>query len=339
MPIKSLVTPKKAVFPHIAVLSVLSAGVLVGCLCIGRYQISLAELFEIIRYGDTGNHSSAYNVLMHIRFPRVFLAYLIGVALSVSGAAYQSMFNNRLISPGVLGVNAGACVGAGICILCGIGAVGTTLAAFSCGIGSAVLALLIQKVSKKNSSLVLVLAGVIVSALMNSLIGIIKYLADGENKLASITFWMLGDISGAELRHVVYIFPFVAICSGVLYMMGWRLNAIALGERDALSLGIDYVKARIAIIGCATLLTSVSVSISGSIDWVGLIIPNVARSLVGSDNQRMIPVTILLGGIFMTVVDTIARTVAPSEIPLGIITGLLGAATYFAIIVRKRGAI
>ena len=323
----------------IVLLSILSVIVMMICLCIGRYSLSIADLIDVLMHGKACVSMSSYNVLIHIRLPRIILSYLIGAALSVAGAAYQSLFNNRLISPGILGVDAGACVGAGICILNGIGMFGTTVTAFIFGLLAAGLSLLIQKITRKSSTLVLILAGMIVSALMNSAIGIIKYMADGENKLASITFWMLGDISGAELIHVKWMLPIVLLCTVILLLMGMRLNALSLGEKEAMSLGLDYKRNRIIIVCCSTMLTCISVSIAGSIDWVGLIIPNIVRSIFGCDNKQIIPFSILFGGIYMVIVDTLARTLSPSEIPLGIITGLFGAIVYAIIIVRKKGTV
>ena len=318
---------------------IVSLVMMIMCLCVGRYKLSLTDIWNVIRYGKSCGDLSAYNVLVHIRLPRILISYLIGIALSVSGAAYQSLFNNRLISPGILGVDAGACVGAGICILLGVGSFGITTVAFVFGLLSAALTLMKQKVARSSSPLLLVLAGMVVGALMNSAIGIIKYLADGENKLASLTFWMLGDISGAEMKQVLWVLPVVVICTTILLLMGMRLNAISLGEKEASSLGINYKRNRMIIVCCSTLLTCMSVSIAGSIDWIGLIIPNIVRSIFGCDNKKIIPYSILFGGVFMVIVDTLARTLSPSEIPLGIITGIFGAVVYFFIIIGKKGVV
>lgn len=313
-----------------------SALIIIVCLCTGRYYIPLKDLFDVLVKQDKTSNTTAFNVLYHIRIPRICVSYVIGVALALSGTVYQSIFNNRLISPGILGVDSGACVGAGPCILLGFGKLPTTICAFTFGLFSAVLALAIQNISRSTSPLVLVLAGIIVSAFMNALIGLIKYIADSQNKLASITFWMLGDLSGAEMGQLYYMMPSVVVCTFVLYAMRWRINALSLGEKESLSLGINYRRERGIVILCATLLTSVSVSVAGAIGWVGLIIPNICRSLFGNDNQKIIPMSILFGGIFMAIVDTIARSISPNEIPLGIITGFLGAITYTAIIVKRR---
>ena len=211
----------------------------------------------------------------------------------------------------------------------------TSVTSFVFGILAAMLAVVIQKIAKSDSTTTLVLAGVIVSALMNANIGLIKYIADGENKLASITFWMLGDLSGAELNDLILLLPVVAACTTFLFLMRWRLNALSLGEKEAKSVGANYKVEMIIVVAAATLLTSVSVCISGTIGWVGLIIPNIARGLFGNNNKYTIPASILLGGVFMVVVDTLARTLSPSEIPLGIITGFLGALTYVVILAKK----
>lgn len=313
---------------------VISVFLMCVCMCIGRYKISLTELFGILVCQDN-NNTTVYNVLYHIRIPRIMVAYIIGMALACSGVAYQSLFNNRLVSPGILGVDAGACVGAGICILLGYNSVMISFCAFLMGTVSAFLAVTIQKLARSDSTSILVLAGIIVSALMNSAIGLIKYLADTHNKLASITFWIMGDLSGAELSDLYVLLPVTVLCLSIIYFFRWRLNAFSLGVRTATSLGINYKSESLLLILCATLLTSVSVSVAGSIGWVGLIIPNVARGIYGSDNKKIIPASILLGGIFMVVVDTLARSLSPTEIPLGIITGILGAITFLYIIIQK----
>lgn len=317
-------------------LGIISVITIFLCLCIGRYHIEINDVLSLFDLRN-GTETPAKNILLHIRIPRVLLAYLIGVALSVSGAAYQGLFHNRLVSPGVLGVNSGACVGASLCILLNAGTAERITVSFLFGIVAALMALAIQKFSRNKSSLVLVLAGIVVSAFMNAMIGIIKYVADGQDKLASITFWLLGSIANAEMSHVYLVLPFVTICSAIILSMGWRLNAMSLGEKEALSVGINYKAVRLIIVLCSTLLTSVSVSISGSIDWIGLIIPNISRSIVGANHRKMLPISMLFGGIFMTIVDTVARSISPNEIPLGIITGLFGAVTYLVILLNKKG--
>lgn len=331
---KNRIQFKHSFFFEMTILAVLSVFAVVLCLCIGRYDISVIDVFSFLIGSDISN-GTAWNVLYHIRMQRLCVAYVIGVALAVSGAAYQTLFNNRLVSPGVLGVEAGACVGAGICILAGMGTLMISMTSFVLGIFSAFLAVVIQRMTRSASTTTLVLAGVVVSALMNAMIGLIKYVADGENKLASITFWMLGDLSGAEMSDLNYLLPVVVICTMILFVMRWRLNALSLGEKEAASLGINYKLETVLVVMLATLLTSVSVSVSGTIGWVGLIIPNVARSIWGNDNKRIIPASVLLGGIFMVIVDTIARTVAPSEVPLGVITGFLGSVTFVVILIKK----
>lgn len=331
---KNRIQIKHSFFWEMSILVVLSVFIVVLCLCIGRYDISMRDVFSFLIGKDISN-GTVWNVLYHVRMPRLCVAYVIGIALAVSGAVYQTLFNNRLVSPGVLGVEAGACVGAGICILAGMSTLMVSMASFVLGVISALLAVVIQRMTRSVSTTTLVLAGIVVSALMNAIIGLIKYVADGENKLASITFWMLGDLSGAEMSDLSYLLPIVILCTMILFVMRWRLNALSLGEKEAASLGINYRTETVLVVMLATLLTSVSVSVSGTIGWVGLIIPNVARSIWGNDNKRIIPASVLLGGIFMVIVDTIARTVAPSEVPLGVITGFLGSITFVVILIKK----
>lgn len=316
-------------------MSLISTCVVICSLLLGRYRINWSDFLNFIT-NNSNQDPLIYNILIHIRIPRALFAYLIGIALSVSGAVYQSLFQNRLVSPGVLGVNSGACVGAGISILLGTSIALRTIISFSFGILAVLLSFLIQRMSKNKTPVVLVLAGIVTCGLMDSIMGIIKYIADGKNQLASITFWMLGSLADTEMQQVLLILPFVIVCTGILLLLSWHLNAMSIGEKTAISLGINYRAERIIIVGCATLLTSITISFSGSIGWVGLIIPNIVQSIFGSDNKRSLPMVIFFGGIFMVIVDTLARSLSPSEIPLGIITGFFGALVYCFILMKKR---
>lgn len=309
------------------------------CLCLGRYWISPSDILKIISNSlfstEYSVDGSAENILRFIRIPRICTAYLVGIALSISGAVYQSIFNNPLVSPDILGVDSGACVGAGIAILLNLSAPMMTLLAFFMGLCAIILAFGLQSVFKSRSSLTLVLAGIIVSAFMNAIVGLIKYLADSQEKLSSFLFWTLGDLSGVKMADALYLFPIVFVCVAILLGMSWRMNAISLGESEAKSIGIHFRRERLIVILCATLLTSASISVSGTVGWIGLIVPHIARIVCGDNNRRLLPLSVLVGGPFMVVADTLARTLSPSEIPLGIITGFFGAIVYTIVLAKK----
>ena len=299
----------------------------------GRYSVPFSDVIKII-FGQDVNLSS-YNVLIYLRIPRTCAAILVGASLSLAGAVYQSTFNNPLVSPDVLGVSSGAAVGAAAAILFGFSYFGITVLSLITGILSVCIALILPKLIKNTSTLALVLSGIIVNAIMNSLIGLIKYLVDGMDKLASITFWMLGGFSSIRYSDVIYLLPVVISCSAILLLLRWRINVLSLGKEGSVTSGINYNLVRMAVIVCTTLLTAVSVSVSGSISWIGLAMPHIARLLCGNDNRFTLPCTMLCGSIFMVIVDILARCISINEVPISVMTGILGAIIYISVLVKK----
>lgn len=311
---------------------------------VGRYFISPSTVIEVLASrlnGIAGIHipttwaEQAESVIFTLRLPRIIAAVLVGCALSLSGASYQGVFENPLVAPDMLGVSAGACVGASLGILLHIGSVGIQISALVTGLVAVALATLIPKVVRNNSRMMLVLAGVIVSGLMNSILGLLKYLADPETELAAITHWQLGSLTGVTWEDICYIGPPILIASAVLIILRWRINLVSMGEVEARSLGVPLGKIRGIIIVCATVLTACSVCISGTIGWIGLVIPHFGRMLVGSDNCKLIPVSALLGAIFLLLMDTLARILTSAELPISILTGLIGAPFYFYLLTRQ----
>lgn len=299
----------------------------------GRYKIPISDIFKILIGQETA--FSSYNVLIYLRIPRTCAAILVGARLALAGAVYQSTFNNPLVSPDVLGVSSGAAVGAATAILLNCGYFGITALSLATGIVSVCIALLLPKIIKNTSMLSLVLSGIIVNAVMNSLIGLIKYLVDGTDKLSSITFWMMGGFSHVKYSDVLYLLPIVVICCTILISLRWRINVLSLGKEGSITSGVNYRVVRMVVIICTTLLTAVSVSVSGSISWIGLAMPHIARLLCGNDNRFTLPCTMLCGSIFMLVVDILSRCISINEIPLSIMTGILGAAIYVSVLVKK----
>jgi iron complex transport system permease protein len=265
------------------------------------------------------------NVIWQVRGPRVLAAALIGAALAVAGTAFQGLFRNPLVSPDLLGASSGAALGAVLGIYWSLGVFAIQVFAFVGGLVAVAAVYLIgSAVRARDPILVLVLTGVVIGSLLGAGVGLVKYLADPYNQLPAMTFWLLGSLAATGLSDLVPLFGPVAIGTLVLWALRWRMNVMSLPEEEARALGLPTGPLRIAIVAAATLVTSASVATAGIIGWVGLVVPHMARSLVGPDFARLVPAAALLGGGFLLVIDTMARTMAPIEIPLGILTALVG---------------
>ena len=318
--------------PILAALILLTGGIFLLSLCAGRYAISIPNVAGILAsrvfpVPPTWNETME-GIVFNLRLPRALMAILVGSALSLAGTVYQGIFKNPLVSPDLLGVSAGACVGASVAILLDMGSFGIQLCALASGLTAVFLTTSLPKLFRNHSTLMLVLSGIIVSGFMNAIIGILKFIADTDTKLAEMTYWMMGSISGATLKDILGVLAPVLICMAILVRLRWRMNLLSLGDEQARSLGVDVKRTRGLIILCATLITASVVSISGTIGWVGLVIPHLSRMLVGHDNTRVIPVSLFLGACFMMVVDLAARTVTAAELPLSIVTSFVGAPLY-----------
>lgn len=309
-------------------------------LCIGRYWISPQDVIRVFlikgKMLDQSLSGMEESVIFTLRLPRILAAILIGSSLALSGAVYQGIFRNPLVSPDMLGVSAGACVGAAAGILLGVGSQLVQLTAFLGGLVAVWLAMFIPKLVRNNTMIILVLSGVIVGGLMTAILGMIKYMADAETELAEITYWQMGSIAKVSMTDLVRIFPVILFATILLLALSWQINILSLGVVEAKTLGINVTRVRtLAILG-ATLLTASSVSISGTVGWVGLVIPHLGRMIIGDDNRRLLPVACLLGAIFMIVVDTLARVLTSAELPLSILTGLIGAPFYVLLLLKQR---
>lgn len=309
-------------------------------LCVGRYSVSLSDCLKILfGIGQLDVNHTARQVVLSLRLPRTVASALIGAALSVSGLAFQSTFQNKLASPDILGASSGACVGAALAILIGLKSVWVSLAAFIFGVGAVWLALRIPRWIRDQSTLALVLSGMIVSSLMNALVGVMKFVADPNRQLAEITYWIMGSIAGVQWGEILVAALFIVPTLTLLFMLRWRLNIMSQGEEIARTLGTPYRRIRWAVITCATLLTATSVSISGSVGWVGLAIPHCARFIVGEDHRYNLPTATLLGAGFMVLADLLARSCSMNEIPLSIVTCCIGTLLYLYLLVKRRAGI
>ena len=304
-------------------LIILLAAACIIALCAGQYSVSVPEVIKILasRFVNVTKtwSNTAEGVVFTLRLPRIIGAVLVGSALSLSGAAYQGVFKNPLVAPDLLGVSSGV---QAMAFVAGILAVGLTL--------------FIPRLIKNTNMTMLVLSGIIVKGIMDSVMGIIKYVADPETELQSITYWQLGSLTKVLPKDLFTVGPVIVAASVIIFLLRWRINILSLGDREAKTLGVSVTVVRNFIIICATLLTASAVCISGTIGWIGLVIPHFARMLTGPDNTKVIPASILMGAIFMVVIDTLARALTSVELPLSILTGIIGAPFYIIILARQR---
>jgi iron complex transport system permease protein len=307
---------------------VLALGLVVA-FTVGRYPVTLAELVDVLVARLGGRPSTAppavENVVLLVRGPRVAAAMLVGAALAVAGTAFQGLFRNPLVSPDILGASSGAALGAVLGIYFSLGIIGIESLAFAGGLVAVAAVYLIGSLLRaRDPMLVLVLTGVVIGSLLGAGVGLVKYLADPYNQLPAMTFWLLGSLAATTVSDLLPLTGPVALGTLVLIALRWRLNVMSLPEDEARALGLATGPIRIAIVAAATLVTSASVATSGIIGWVGLVVPHLARALVGPDFPRLIPTAALLGGGYLLFIDTLARTAAPVEIPLGILTAVIG---------------
>ena len=306
---------------------------------IGPYHIPPTEVLKTVLRWPFGNADADAidTVLFNIRLPRVVAAGFVGAALAAAGAAYQSLFRNPLVSPDILGVSTGAGLGAVIGILLGLPVVAIQVLGFAGGLLTVmVVATLARTLRGSSDVLVLVLAGIVVGALAGAAISLVKVLADPYDQLPAITFWLLGSLAGVKANDVAATVPVVLVGLAPLVLLRWRIGVLSLGDDEARALGVDVERLRIMVIASATLVTASVVAISGVIGWVGLMVPHMARLLVGPRFDRLLPAAILLGAAFMVGVDTLARSAARIEIPLGVLTAVTGGPAFVWLLARSR---
>ncbi|KIR03366.1 Vitamin B12 ABC transporter, permease component BtuC [Lachnospiraceae bacterium TWA4] len=302
----------------------------------GRYSIAPAEVLQIlasnIKQSPIGNKDES--ILLNIRLPRILLNILVGGGLAIAGTAFQGVFQNPLVSPDVLSVSSGSAFGAVLGIMISASAWMTTGLALSMGILSLFLTYGLSKLGKSRSILNLILAGMIMTALFNALTSFMKYIADTETQLPEITYWLMGSFSGTTYKEIKIVVMPILGGAILLYLMRHRINLLSLGDEEAISLGINPSKSRFVVLLAATLVTASCVTVTGIIGWVGLVIPHICRMLVGSNHSKIIGLSFLIGAIFMTLVDMVSRVVVATEIPIGILTAIIGA-PFFAFVFWK----
>ena len=309
---------------------------------LGRAGVAPGDVVGILAkhfFGASGNFSDmATNIVINVRLPRVTAALLIGAALAISGASYQGLFKNPMVSPDILGASAGASFGAALALLWNFDNHAVQAMAFVMGFAAVALTYFSARSIGRGGSqiLLLVLCGLIVGTLFQAFVSAIKYTADPDSKLPEITYWLMGSIAKITWDDLkLFMVPFL-LGAIPLLALRWRLNVLSFGDEEAESIGVNTALLRGICILCATLLTSAVVSIAGVVGWVGLIIPHLVRFMFGPDNRLVLPLSLVVGGAFMILVDTACRTFLASEIPLGILTSIIGAPFFFAILLKTR---
>lgn len=330
----------RTAFAAAAVVALLGASLL-AALAVGRYPITPATLLAILREaiggGDSSVDPTARAVLWQIRAPRIAAALAVGAALAASGAAYQALFRNPLVSPDILGVSAGAALGAVVGIFLALDAFSIQALAFAGGLLAVATAWALAASLRGHDPIVLVvLAGVAISALLGAGVAMLKYLADPYDQLPAITYWLLGSLAAATRVDVASVLPALLAGTAAMALLRWRITVLSLGDEEAEALGVRAPRVRAAVIAAATLMTAAAVSISGIVGWVGLIVPHIARLLVGPSFARLLPASLMLGGTFLLAVDTLARTIAAVELPLGVLTALVGTPLFLWLLASAR---
>lgn len=308
------------------------------CLGIGRYSMSVSETVTTLfsRFTNAKVDNTAYTVIFNVRLPRIILAAVVGAGLSCAGAAFQGLFSNPLATPDTLGVASGASFGAVLAMLIGGNMIGIQGMALIFGLISCLITFLIGRSSRRGSIVMIVLAGLVVSSVFEALVSLMKYVADPQDELPVITYWLMGSMSRANYKNLVMGIPFIVIGIIIIFALRWRLNILSFNEDEARSLGVNVKILRVAFILASSMITASCVSMCGQVGWVGLLVPHISRMMRGNNNCKVIPVSISLGAFFMIVIDTFARSATASEIPISILTAIIGAPV-FIVLLKKTG--
>jgi len=304
----------------------------------GRFSVSVPRIIEILIAGAFSPADSLgamdERIVLLVRFPRVLLAALSGAALAVGGAALQGVFRNPLVSPQVLGISQGAAFGGALALLLGFSGIILLGLAFFFGLAALVLVGALARINGRTEVITVILSGMVIGALFGALVSIVQFIADPNTSLPAIVYWLMGSFSTATWARLGLAVPGMAVGLAVIFLLRYRLNLLALEDSEARSLGVNPDKERWLVFIAISLMTGTSVAVAGIIGWIGLVIPHAARILVGEDHRVLIPASALLGAAYLTFIDTLARTLTAAEIPLGVLTALIGAPV-FGILLRR----
>lgn len=308
------------------------------CLCFGRMNVPVQDVLSSFTAVFTGNagDSQNYSIIINLRLPRILMAIIVGAGLTVAGATFQALFSNPLATPDILGVTSGTCVGAILAIILSCNTLETQLIALAFGLASVVFTLRIAGKNDGRSMVYLVLAGTIASSLFNAIGSLLKYTADPQDKLPEITYWLMGSFTSASYKEILIGSPLILVGIVLIFLLRWRLNILSLSDDEAKASGINIKQTRMLFIVASTLITASAVSMCGQVGWIGLLIPHCARMLVGSNNRYVIPVSLSLGACFMILIDTLSRTISIIELPLSILTAIIGAPVFISLLNKTR---
>lgn len=323
----------------IALLSVVLLIIILISLTIGRYKVDMKELtgvlFSFIYKGERFWEEISETIVLGVRLPRVLIAVMVGGALSVSGASFQSIFRNPMAAPNILGASTGAAFGAALAILNSLGKIQITLYAFAFSMICIAIVMLVSKLSRTGELLSLILSGIMISSLFQAGVSYLKLVADPTETLPEITYWLMGSLNGRNLNDLSYIWIPMLIGIVPIFLLRWKMNLLTMNDDEARTMGVNTKRTRVVLIISTTLLTAASVSVSGIIGWVGLVIPHMARRLIGNDCRFLIPCSAVMGGIFLLLVDNLARNLYTTELPLGILTSIIGVPFFVYLLIRK----
>lgn len=310
------------------------------CLGIGRYSLSPLQILQSFADSILGNSGDtmAKTVIFKVRLPRILLALAAGAGLACSGTAFQGLFSNPLATPDTLGVASGSSFGAVLAMMFHWNLLGIQALALCFGLISCFLTYQISRIKGKSSIIMIILSGMVISSLFQALVSIVKYMADPEDELPSITYWLMGSMSTVTYKSLLFGVPFIFIGLCIIWALKWRLNILSLNEDEAKSMGMNIKILRLFIIIASSLITASVISMCGQVGWVGLLIPHIARMLLGSNNKSVVPLSISFGAIFMVIIDTFARSASSAEIPISILTAIIGAPVFISLL-RKTGGV
>jgi iron complex transport system permease protein len=323
-----------------AILVLILAALFVISFALGRYPVSPLDVIKVliskvIPIAHTWS-GTVETVVMQIRLPRILAAMLVGASLALAGTSFQGLFRNPLVSPDILGVSAGAGFGAALAILLNGNWAAIEISAFVFALLAVGISFFVSKIVKGNPTLSLILAGMAIASLFSAFLSLLKYAADPVNQLPAITYWLMGSLASVNTHDLFFAAIPMLVGIIILLLLRWRFNVLAMGEEEAQALGVDTAKLRSIIVVCCTMITASSVCISGTIGWVGLVIPHIGRILVGPNHKRLLPVCLLLGAAYLLLIDDMARLVASLEIPIGILTAIVGA-PFFIYLLHRGG--
>jgi len=329
-------------FPIVA-MAVVLLGVSLLALSVGRFPVPLGGVVQTLAAHLFPVHSAAgqveQNVVWLVRLPRVLVALLVGGGLGIAGAALQAIFRNPLVSPEIIGVSSGASFGGALVLLLGLGSVYLVAGAFVFGLVALAMLFAVTVGRTGTPMLMVVLGGVVIGSFFAALVALITYVADPYTTLPAIVFWLLGSVATSTYPKVLVAVVPILAGTVVLLLLRWRINVLSLGDEDAAALGVRPARMRSVVLVSTALIVAGAVAVSGVIGWVGLVTPHLARMWVGPDHRVLLPVSFLMGGAYLIVIDTLARTVTAGEIPLGVLTALIGAPVFFVLLRRNRDRI